>query len=46
MGTAASSSPEVGVAINPRVEYASKRAQSEGKVSQVLSAVLSIIYYL
>ena len=32
MGTAASSSPEVGVALNPRVEYASKIAQSEGKV--------------
>lgn len=32
MGAAASNSPPVGVALNPRVEYASKLAQAEGKV--------------
>ena len=33
MGAGASNSPPVGVALNPRVEYASKIAQAEGKVS-------------
>ncbi|XP_067934212.1 uncharacterized protein [Watersipora subatra] len=31
MGAGASAAPEVGVALNPRVQYATKKAQSEGK---------------
>ena len=33
MGAGASAAPEVGVALNPRVQYATKKAQSEGKVN-------------